>query len=66
MLSVEVLDEILAGTSFSIVSEDDLLKRLLSLGDEYRPLLRRIEMRFLTAAGVAALAEHLAFPPEWV
>jgi hypothetical protein len=64
MLSVEALDEILAGASFSIASEDDLLERLLSLGDEYRPLLSRIEIRFLSEAGLASLAEHFAFPPE--
>jgi hypothetical protein len=38
----------------------------LSLGDEYRPLLSRIEIRFLTPAGLALLAEHFAFPPEGV
>jgi hypothetical protein len=66
MLSAEALDEILAGASFSIGSEDDLLGRLLSLGDEYRPLLRWIEIRFLSAAGLAILAEHFVFPPECV
>jgi hypothetical protein len=66
MLSAEALDEILAGASFSIASEDDLLERLLSLGDEYRPLLRRIEIRFLSAAGLAILAQHFVFPPECV
>jgi hypothetical protein len=63
ILSVEALDDILAGASFSIDSEDHLLKRLLSLGDEYRPLLRWIEIRFLSATGLAALTEDLAFPP---
>jgi hypothetical protein len=66
MLSVEALDEVLGGGSFSIVSEDDLLKRLLSLGDEYRPLLSRIEIRFLSAPGLAILAEHFVFLPECV
>jgi hypothetical protein len=64
MLSVEVLDEVLAGASFSIVRDDDLLKRLLSLGDEYRTLLRRIEIRFLGSAGLATLVEDFVFPPE--
>jgi hypothetical protein len=66
MLSAEALDEILAGASFSIASEDDLLGRLLSLGGEYRPLLNRIEMRFLNAAGLEMLAEHFPFPHECV
>jgi hypothetical protein len=65
-LSAEALDEILAGVSFSIASEDALLEQLLSLGDEYHPLLNRIEIRFLSAAGVAILAEHFVFPPECV
>jgi hypothetical protein len=49
-----------------IDSEDDVLGRLLRLGDEYRPLLSRIEIRFLSVAGLAILAEHFAFPPECV
>jgi hypothetical protein len=63
---VEALDEVLAGASFSMVSEDELLERILSLGEEYRPLLRRIEMRFLSAAGIAALVDHFAIPLESV
>jgi hypothetical protein len=66
MLSVDALDEVLAGVSFSIVSEDGLLEWLLSLGDEYRPLLSRIEIRFLSATGLAILAEHFPFLPECV
>jgi hypothetical protein len=65
-LSVEALDEVLAGASVSIVSEDDVLEQLLNLGVEYHPLLRRIEIRFLSASGLAALAEYLAVPPEWI
>jgi hypothetical protein len=38
----------------------------LSLDDEYRPLLSRIEIRFLSGAGVAILAEDFFFPPECV
>jgi hypothetical protein len=52
--------------SFSIASENDLLERLLSLGDEYRLLVRRIEIRFLSAAALAILTEHFVFPPECV
>jgi hypothetical protein len=66
MLSAEALDEILAGASFSIGSEDELLERLLILGDEYRPLLSRIEIRLLSAVGLALLAEHFVVPPECV
>jgi hypothetical protein len=66
MLSAEALDEILAGASFSIASEDVLLGRLLSLGDEYRPLLKWIEMRCLSEAALVILAEHFTFPPECV
>jgi hypothetical protein len=66
MLSAEALDEIRAGASFSIDSEDALSERLLSLGDEYLPLLSRIAIRFLRAAGLAILAEHFVFPPECV
>jgi hypothetical protein len=64
MFSVEALNEILGGTSFSIASEDDLLKQLLNLGEEYRPLLMWIEIGFLSAAGLAALAEQLEFATE--
>jgi hypothetical protein len=39
-LSVEGFDAILAGTCHSISSEDDLLERMLSLSEAYRPLLR--------------------------
>jgi hypothetical protein len=63
-LSAEALDEILAGASFSIASEDDLLRRLLGLGDESRPLVSRIAFRFLSATVLAILAEDFAFPPE--
>jgi hypothetical protein len=66
ILSVEALNDILAGASFSIDSEDRLLEQLLSLGDEYLPLLGWIEIPFLSATGVAALTEDLEFPLEWV
>jgi hypothetical protein len=66
VFSVEALDEVLGLASLSVASEDDLLKRLLNLDDEYRPLLRRIAIVFLSAAGLAILVEHLAFPPEYV
>jgi hypothetical protein len=64
-LSLEALDAILAGGSFSVNSEDELLEGLLSLDEEYCPLLRWVEMRFLSASGLAALAEHLGSPAEW-
>jgi hypothetical protein len=66
VFSIEALDEILGMASFSIASEDALLERLLSFGHEYRPLLSRIEIRFLSATSLAILAEHFAFPPECV
>jgi hypothetical protein len=59
MLSVDALDEVLAGASFSIASEDDLVELVVRLDDEYHPLLRRIAGRFLSAAGLATLANHL-------
>jgi hypothetical protein len=62
-LSVDALDQILTEGSFDIKSEDDLLSRLSRLGSEYAPLLRHIEIGFLS---VAALAECTAFPPEWI
>jgi hypothetical protein len=58
--------EALAGASFSILHHNDLLGRLLNHGAEYHPLLKWIEIRFLSAAGLETLAEHLAFSPEWV
>jgi hypothetical protein len=66
VFSVEALDDVLDRASFSIASEDALLERLLSLGDDYRPLLIRIEIRFLSALGLAILAERFAFLPECV
>jgi hypothetical protein len=65
VLSLEALGAVLARGSFSVKSEDELLERLLSLGEEYRPLLRWVEMRFLSASGLAALAAHLGSPTEW-
>jgi hypothetical protein len=38
ILSVEALDNILAGASFSLPSEDNLLEQLLSLGEAYHSL----------------------------
>jgi hypothetical protein len=64
-LSLEALDAVLPGGSFSVKGEDELLEFLLSLGEEYRPLLRWVEMRFLSASGLVALAEHLGSPAEW-
>jgi hypothetical protein len=61
MISIEVLDEVLASGSFSIVSRDSLATLILSLREEYHPLLRGIEVRFLSAAGSAILIEHLIF-----
>jgi hypothetical protein len=65
VLSLEALDAILAGGSFSIKSEDELLERLLSRREDYRLLLRWVEMRFLSASGLATLAEHLSSPAGW-
>jgi hypothetical protein len=65
-LSVESLEEFVWGASFCIDSEDDLLEWILSLGCEYRRLLRWIEIRFLRASGLATLANHFTFPTEWI
>jgi hypothetical protein len=62
-LSVDALDQILTEGSFYIESEDDLFMRILGLGSEYGPLLRHIEIEFLS---VSALAECFSFPPEWI
>jgi hypothetical protein len=62
-LSVDALDQILTEGSFYIKSEDDLFLRICGLGSEYRPLLRHIEIGFLS---VAALAECFAFPSECI
>jgi hypothetical protein len=64
--SVEALDDVPARGFFSIASEDQLLARLSSLDVEYRPLLRWIEMKFLSAEGLAELVECLMFPTEHV
>jgi hypothetical protein len=64
-LSLEALDAVLARGSFSVKSEDELLERLLSLCEEYRPLLRWVEMKFLSASGLAALVERLGSLAEW-
>jgi hypothetical protein len=62
-LSVDALDQILTEGSFYIKSEDNLFLRILRLGSEYGPLLRHIEIGFLS---VSALAECFAFPPECI
>jgi hypothetical protein len=62
VFSVEALDEVLGRASFAIDSED----AFLSLGDESRRLLSRIESRFLNATDFAVLAEHFVLPHERV
>jgi hypothetical protein len=64
LFSFEALYEILMGGSFSIVSEDELLVRLLALGEEYRPLLELLEPRCLSKAGLVALSKRFALPLE--
>jgi hypothetical protein len=66
VFSVEAPDKVLRLASFSISSEDPVLQRLLTPGNEYCLLLSRSEIRFLSAAGLAILIEHFAFPPECV
>jgi hypothetical protein len=56
--SVDALDEILTEGSFYIEREDDLFLRIVRLSSEHRPLL--------SAVGVAALSECVAFPPECI
>jgi hypothetical protein len=41
------------------------LERLLSLCEKHRPLLRWVDIKFLSAAGLAALTAHLGVPAEW-
>jgi hypothetical protein len=38
----------------------------LALGEQYRPLLNRIEIRFLGVTGLAIMVEHFILSPEWV
>jgi hypothetical protein len=52
VLSVETLVAALTGRSFSITSEDEPLEKLLNVSEESRPLLRWVEMRFLSASGL--------------
>jgi hypothetical protein len=66
MFSIEALDDVLSNGLFSIVDECDLLERLLNLGEDYHPLLRWIDFRFLDSDGIARLAEHLIFAIEWM
>jgi hypothetical protein len=65
-LSVDAVDWILSGSSFYIESEDELLRRLLRLGSEYRPLLRHVEMRLLSCENIVAFIDYFEFPPEFV
>jgi hypothetical protein len=65
-LSVDAVEEILSDGSFCIESEDDLLLRLLKLGSDYRPLLKYIDIRFLSSQKIAMLSEHEEFPMECV
>jgi hypothetical protein len=64
ILSVEALDEFLSKMSFCIDSEDDLLDRLLNLGDDYCLLLKWVDIRFLSVASLATLSDHFAFPTD--
>jgi hypothetical protein len=61
---VEILVAILMEGLFSIKSEDELLERMLTLGEESRPSLRQVEMRFLSASWPAILAAHSGCPAE--
>jgi hypothetical protein len=47
------------------LSPDRSFGKSLESCEEYRPLLKWVEMRFLSASGLAALAEHLDSPAEW-
>jgi hypothetical protein len=42
------------------------LERMLSLSEAYRPLLRWIEIGFLSTTGFTTLIKHLIFPVEWI
>jgi hypothetical protein len=63
---VEVLEDIRSRESFTIVSEDDLLKGLLELGEKYRSFVKWIDIRFLNSDGLATLIDHLEFPLECI
>jgi hypothetical protein len=53
-LSIEKPDEVPVGGTFSVVHQDDLLNRLLSLDEKYCLLLRRTQITFLGTTGIAA------------
>jgi hypothetical protein len=60
----EDLENILSGESFWIVSEDDLLRGLLKLGEEYHSLVRWIDIRFLSSDVFSTLTDQLEIPFE--
>jgi hypothetical protein len=64
VLSVEALDSLLLNGLVSAKSEDRLLELILKLGEEYRDLLRHIEIGFLSASGLLVLAEHFEITAE--
>jgi hypothetical protein len=66
IFSIEALDSLLFHESFSIESEDALLRVILNLGSDHRDLLRHIQLEFLSEDGLSLLSEYLDIAPESV
>jgi hypothetical protein len=64
--SVDAVDGLLSGATFSVESEDALLDSLLKLDPAHSPLLRHIQPTFLSPDCFLSLLDHLARPPESV
>jgi hypothetical protein len=56
--SVDVLHDILTDQSFIVDNEDELLQIIVSLGEQYLPLLRHIQCSFLSWNGFLIFLEH--------
>jgi hypothetical protein len=59
-LSFDALDDLLSSPSLQIESEDALLSFILNLGSSYSPLLRHIQLEFLSSAGICQLRDCFA------
>jgi hypothetical protein len=61
LLNDSTLHELLCSDELQILSEDDLLEKLIELGPEYFEYWCYIEVSFLSSSGISLFVEHLSF-----
>jgi hypothetical protein len=61
LLNKSTLHEVLCSSELQLLSEDDLLEKLIELGSGYLEYLCYIEVSFLSSSGISVFVEHLKF-----